>query len=292
MKIAVISDIHGNMPALKSVVAHLEAWQPDKIIVNGDIVNRGPRSQDCLHLIQEKHHTDHWHILRGNHEDFVLSCGQSDLPHSGPQFEITRFAHWAFRQLNGGIPFLADLPDQFSWHAPDGSEFRVTHASMRGNRDGLYHNADDVTLRQQIEPMPAVFVTGHTHRPFVRQIDDTLVVNAGSVGSPFDKDTRPSYGRFTWDESRGWQAEIVRVNYDRALAERDFVETGFLTEAGPLTQLMLIELRKARGLIYRWGALYEKAILAGEITVEESVRELLAEEDNRPFLGPPGWVLE
>ena len=52
---------------------------------------------------------------------------------------------------------------------------------------------------------------------------------------------------------------------------------------------MLVELRKGRGLIYRWGELYEKAILAGEISIEESVRRLLAEEDNRPYLGTPGW---
>lgn len=292
MRIAVISDIHGNMPALETAVAHVEAWGPDQVVVNGDIVNRGPRSLDCLRLIQAKQQNAGWRVLRGNHEDYVLACGQPDSPHSGPQFEITRFAHWAYQQLNGDAAFLADLPEQFSWTAPDGREFRVTHASMKGNRDGLYHNADDEILRQQIAPPPAVFVTGHTHRPFMRCVDDTLIVNAGSVGVPFDKDTRPSYGQFTWDEANGWQAKIVRLDYDHALAEQDFVATGFLDEAGPLTQLMLLELRKGRGLIYRWGAQYEQAILAGEISVEQSVRELLSADDNRPYLGPPGWTLE
>ena len=292
MKIAVISDIHGNLPALKKVTKHLEAWRPDKVVVNGDIVNRGPCSLGCLRFIQAKKEQENWHVLRGNHEDFVLACGQSDFPKSGPQFEIVRFAHWSYRQINGDVSFLANLPNQFSWTAADGSEFRVTHASMKGNRDGLYHNADEKTLRQQIAPPPAVFVTGHTHRPFIRQVDKTLIVNAGSVGTPFDKDDRPSYGQFTWDEMDGWQAKIVRVAYDHALIEQDFIDSGFLTEAGPLAQLMLVELRKARGLIYRWGSTYEKAILAGEINIEESVREILATDDNRPFLGPPGWVLE
>lgn len=289
MKIAVISDIHGNLPALETAVADLSTWQPDQVVVNGDIVNRGPRSHDCLRLIQAKHEEQGWHVLRGNHEDFVIGCGAPGTPRQGPRFEIIRFACWARQQLNGEMAFLQDLPQQFSWLAPDGSEFRVTHASMRNNRDGLYHNADDDRLRRQIAPAPAVFVTGHTHRPFIRQVDETLIVNTGSIGTPFDKDTRPSYGRFTWDESNGWQAEIVRLDYDHSLIEKDYVETGFLTEAGPLTQLMLVELRKGRGLIYRWGELYEKAILDGEISIEESVRRLLAEEDNRPFLGTPGW---
>ncbi|MCP4425189.1 MAG: metallophosphoesterase [Chloroflexi bacterium] len=292
MKIAVISDIHGNLPALKTAVAHLAAWQPDQVIVNGDIVNRGPRSRDCLRLVQAKHQSEGWIVLRGNHEEFVTACGQFDYPYDSPQYEIVRFAHCAYRQLNGDTSFLSRLPDQYSWIAPDGSEFRVTHASMRGNRDGLYYNANDEQLRKQIAPPPAIFVTGHTHRPFMRQVDDTLIVNAGSVGSPFDKDTRPSYGQFAWDEKGGWQAEIVRLEYDHSLAEQDFVDTGFLVEAGPLAQLMLIELRKGRGLIYRWSMQYEEAILAGEISVEESVRELLAEEDNRPFLGSPGWVID
>lgn len=291
MKIAVISDIHGNLPALETAVADLTAWQPDQVVVNGDIVNRGPKSHECLQLIHQKHETEGWQVLRGNHEDFVIGCGGPDTPRSGPQFEIIRFACWARQQLNGEMAFLQQLPDRFTWQAPDGSEFRVTHASMRNNRDGIYHNSPDERIRQQITPLPAVFVTGHTHRPFIRRLDNTLLVNAGSVGAPFDKDIRPSYGRFTWSKSAGWQAEIIRLDYDHNLIEKDYVETGFLDEAGPLTQLMLVELRKGRGLIYRWGELYEEAVLAGEVSIEESVRLLLAEEDNRPFLGTPGWSI-
>lgn len=291
MKIAVISDIHGNMPALKAVTTDLETWQPDKVVVNGDIVNRGPLSKECLHFVLSKQQTDGWQLLRGNHEDYIIACAAPDTPQSGPQFELMRFAHWAYQQLNGEVTLLNQLPEQFQWFAPDGSEFRVVHASMRGNRDGLYHNAKDDELRQQIDPPPTVFVTGHTHRPFIRHLDDTIIVNAGSVGAPFDKDKRPSYGRFTWTAEKGWQATITRVTYDHQLVENDYVNSGFLSEAGPLAQLMLIELRKARGLIYRWASQYQDAVLNEEITIEDSVRELLTAEDVRPFLGPPGWTI-
>ncbi|WP_343390232.1 hypothetical protein [Candidatus Amarobacter glycogenicus] len=96
--------------------------------------------------------------------------------------------------------------------------------------------------------------------------------------------------RFTWTRD-GWQSDIIRLPYDIAQTERDYVESGFLDEAGPLAQLMLVELRRAGGLIYRWAKRYQDAVLAEEIDLAESVRELLHDEDLRPFLGAPGWTL-
>ena len=201
-----------------------------------------------------------------------------------------RFAYWAYQQLNGEVQFLKTLPKKFSWFAKDGSEFRVVHASMKNNRDGIAENSSDEVLYEQIAPVPAVFVTAHTHRAFIRHFNDSLVVNVGSVGSPFDGDRRASYGRFTWDRS-GWQAELRRLDYDTAQTERDYVESGFLAEAGPLAQLMLVELRRAGGLIYRWATRYQDAVVAGEIDIADSVRELLKDEDLKPYLGSPGWKL-
>ena len=170
------------------------------------------------------------------------------------------------------------------------SPLRIVHASMRGNRDGIYPMTTDDDLRRQIAPAPAVFVTGHTHRPLVRHIDETLVVNIGSVGLSFDDDRRAGYGRFVWDGAQ-WQAEIVRLAYDYTLLEADFVRSGFLAQGGPLTQLMLVEFRKARGLVHRWASRYEEIVLAGRMTLEESVRQILCDEDVRPFTGPPGWTV-
>lgn len=291
MKFAILSDIHGNLPALRAVTADIQAWQPDQVIVNGDIVNRGPCSRDCLHFVLEKQATCGWHLLRGNHEDYILYCANPDFETEGPGFEVTRFAYWVYQQLNGEIEFLRELPDQYSWYAPDGSELRVVHGSMLNNRDGIYKRASDELIREQIAPAPALFATAHTHQPLIRQVDETLVVNTGSVGSPFDRDQRPSYGRITWNPTNGWQAEIKRVPYDLSLIEADYVASGFLDEGGPLAQLMLIELRKARGLIFRWAYNYEDAVRAGNISMEESVRRIMLEEDVRPYLGAPGWEL-
>ncbi|MFQ5400410.1 MAG: metallophosphoesterase family protein [Anaerolineae bacterium] len=291
MKIAVLSDIHGNLPALESVVAHVETWQPDLVVVDGDIVNRGPLSLDCLRLVQEKQRCDGWNIVRGNHEDYIVACSTPESPQDGREFELWRFAHWSYQQLNGNVAALAAMPEQFSWIAPDGSEFRVRHGSMQGNRDGIYVKSSDEQLFRQINPPPAVFVTAHTHMPLLRHWQNTLIVNVGSVGAPFDCDNRASYGQFTWSKKGGWQAEIVRVPFDYTRTERDFAESGFLEEAGPLAQLMLLELRRAGGLIYRWAYRYQDAFLAGEIEMEVSVREMMHDEDIRPYVGSPGWSI-
>jgi predicted phosphodiesterase len=289
MKIAVLSDIHGNFPALQTIAEDIDKWQPDLVVVNGDIVNRGPLSADCLRFVAAKMRSEQWRVIRGNHEDFIIACSTPVVPHHDqPDFELWRFAYWAYKQLNGEVQLLKSLPKKFSWVAKDGSEFRVIHASMKNNRDGILENSSDEHLYEQIAPVPAVFVTAHTHRAFIRHFNDSLVVNVGAVGSPFDGDRRASYGRFTWDRS-GWQAELRRLEYDTDQTERDYVESGFLDGAGPLAQLMLVELRRAGGLIYRWATRYQDAVLAGEIDIADSVRELLHDEDLLPYLGAPGW---
>lgn len=291
MKIAVISDIHGNMAALETVTADIEKWQPDQVIVDGDIVNRGPLSRESLEWVLARQSSDGWRIVKGNHEDYVLECAANGSP-VGPDYEIRQFAHWAYEQVIDYVPLIARLPEQQSVFAPDGSELRVRHGSMRDNRDGVYPETKDEELREQIDPAPAVFVTGHTHRPLIRQIDQTMVVNIGSVGASFDGNRALSYGRFIWQPVGGWAAEIVRLPYDFARIEQDYETSGFLAGAGPLAQLMLIELRRAGGLVYRWASRYQDAVLAGEISLEASVRAVLGDEDLRPYLGTPGWSLE
>ncbi len=290
MKFAVLSDIHGNLPALHAVADDIDAWQPDQVIVNGDIVNRGPCSRAALQYVTERRQADGWQLLQGNHETFLLSLADPEIKMEEIEFEINRFAYWAYRQLGSELRLLQELPRRYEYFAPDGSEFRVVHASMHSDRDGLYKELSDEAITRRMAPPPDVFITSHTHQAFMREVAGSLVVNIGSAGAPFDFDWRPSYGRFSWRKESGWEAEIRRVPYDRDLIEADYVRSGFLDEGGPLAQLMLVELRRARGLIFRWADSYQQAVLEGAIGLEESVEKILLEEDVRPFLGPPGWV--
>ncbi len=290
MKVAVLSDIHGNLSALRTVTADIDAWNPDLVVVGGDIVNRGPLSGDCLDFVLERQATQGWNLIRGNHEEFVLACRDESAGPDDPTYQMTQFAHFALQQLNGQAEILARLPDSYEWLPDNGQALRVVHAAMGNNRDGVYAETTDEHLRDQMDPAPALFATGHTHRPLIRELDGAVVINVGSVGSPFDGDRRSGYGRMILG-SDGWSAEVRRLPYDYAQIESDYVTSGFLTEGGPLAQLMLVELRMAHGLIFRWASRYETAVLEGKMTLEASVRAVLSDPDVKPYTGPPGWTL-
>ena len=99
--------------------------------------------------------------------------------------------------------------------------------------------------------MPAAFCVGHTHQPLVRHSNHTLVVNAGAAGMPLDGDWRVSYAQLTLMNA-GWQGEIIRLEYDRDQADRDFAGGRLVKGGGPLARIMQRELQVASGLLYTW----------------------------------------
>ncbi len=283
MKIAVIADPHANFIALQTVSAHIKAWGADQVVVLGDIVNRGPRPAECLNFVLDKAHSAGWLLVRGNHEDYVIKQARPDAPRDGPHAEVHRASRWTLHQLDGDIAPLLAMPFQQEFPAPDGRWLRFVHASMLGNRDGIYPETRDETLPAKLglntatpDRSLAVFCAGHTHRPLARIFRNTLVVNAGSAGLPFDGDTRPSYAQLTWQHNQ-WCARIVRLDYDLARAEQDFYDNGYLEGGGPLVKLVQHELRTASSQLYYWAVRYQERAAAGDISMEESVRRHLAE---------------
>ncbi|HSM56444.1 MAG TPA: metallophosphoesterase family protein [Candidatus Sulfomarinibacteraceae bacterium] len=277
MKVAVLSDVHGNLPALEAVSEHIERWAPDRVIMNGDVVNRGPSSVACWDFVQEHCDRDGWVLAGGNHEAYVANW-EREKPRDQARLRtnIDQSARWTYEELDGRIGDLLSLPACLEVTAPDGSVLRVTHGSMQGQRDGIYPHTPERELAEKVTPSPAVFCTAHTHKPLLRRWRRTLIVNSGSAGTSFDGDPRISYAQVVWCKGQ-WQAEIVRLPYDRRRAARDFEEEGYLEGGGPLVEIFYTEWRQARPLINRWAREYEEAVLAEEISVAASVREFLAE---------------
>ena len=275
MKLALLADVHANLPAFQAVLEDLAAWRPDRVIFLGDVLNRGARPEACWALLQDKVATENWAVLRGNHEEYVASRERTPLDPASPAFAIAASSWWTYQRLGLRAAVLDALPFSLSLADPAGGELRLAHASMLGTREGIYPESDDAEIRSRLGPPgAALFAAGHTHRPLVRRLDPTLVVNTGAVGMPFDGDPRAAYARCRWRRGR-WEAEIRRLPYDRQATEVDFVHTGFLAHGGPLVPLMLQELRLARPLIGNWARRYEADCLAGRITVEASVRHYL-----------------
>lgn len=274
MKLAVLSDIHGNVPALEAVLADLERWRPDEVIVNGDLVSRGPYSLECVRLL----HTCRpgCRFLSGNHEDLVLRCADSEPDETDATFELRRFAHWTCERLGFGVvEELRSWPDHLDLTGLEGdSSLHVTHGSRLGNRDGIRAESSEDHLAAQLGDPRDLFIGSHTHRPLLRHFNGTLAVNTGSVGQPFDGDPRSAYGRFELRDGR-WRAEIARVRYDKAQAERDFIDSGFVDECGPLARLIQLEHRQNRMLVGPWVARYLPSVKNGEISVADGVAEFL-----------------
>lgn len=275
MKIAVLSDIHGNFRALQKVVDNVEEWDADLVFVAGDTINRGPRSKDCLQLVRQKHTSDGWRVIRGNHEDYVLNFEKPDTPTSGPMFEVLQHVYWNHRHLTPSeIASVKALPYQIEENIGEGQILRAVHASMQGIRKGIYPDTSPEELAAKIAPAPQILAVGHTHQPLLRTLAGTLVVNAGSVGMPFDGDIRPSYAQIYW-QNGAWQAKIIRLDYDHAAAVKDFYESGFVAEGGAMVKVILWELNSARPHLSRWNRLYWEAVQQGEVSVEKAVEEYL-----------------
>jgi predicted phosphodiesterase len=288
MKTAILGDIHANLVAFQAVIEQVDAWKPDHVLLVGDLVNRGPCPAECLALFQERQVADGWETVRGNHEEYVIS--QANHGHRLNQSEaaVHQATIWTYQQLGCDVSPLQAMPLQHNLAAPDGSELRLTHGSMAGLRTGIYPFTTITELRGLIQPAPAVICVGHTHRALIRQVDDTLIVNAGSVGLPFDGDTRTGYAQLTWSKTAGWQAKLVRFRYDLEQANRDFEQTGYLAGGGPLVKLVEIELRTASSQLYNWAVRYQELALQGKISMADSVARHIAEDSTA---NPLVWSL-
>jgi len=275
MKIAVLSDVHGNVPALEAVLEDIAAWQPDRVIVNGDLINRGPDSPGVYRLLLSQ--VPQAILVKGNHETFTLRCADRPIPpRDDPRHDLEGFGRYTVRQMGQALDEVRPWPDHLDFTTDDGGSIHITHGSRLGNREGILPETEGEELRAKLGEQRDLFIASHTHKPFIRHVDETLVVNTGSVGAPFDRDPRASYGQLLFDGER-WRAVIVRVAFDRQRAEQSFERCGFLDEGGPFARIMLTELRQSRGHMGPWMRQYHAAVMAGEISVAAGVDAYLAQ---------------
>ncbi len=275
MKIAALGDIHGNYQALITVFDHVQTWRPDLVLILGDLINRGPRSKDCYDLIRDRSSNPDWHMIKGNHEGYVQNFLDPDFSREGVDLALRQVIYWTYKSLlRQDLEQITLLPEEIKIDLPGIGLVQAAHASTAGDRIGIYPSTPNDQLPGLIPEKAQLFLVGHTHQPFVRTFNKTLVINTGSVGLPFDGDTRASYGQVTYQNGT-WQGEITRVTYDLEAAKHDFHQTGFIADGGPLADLILAEMELGWPQLGRWFRKYEVAVRRGEISVQEAVYEFL-----------------
>ncbi len=278
MKVAVFSDLQANFPALGTVSEHILAWQPDLVIMNGDLVNRGPCSLDSLKLFEALREKHGWIAIKGNHEEFVLRCSHAEeLPGSKIEREMQQFTDWTSIQLGNAADLMKPWLDDYYFSPPNTNDSRVAamHGSLLGNRIGILARTTDEELATRIPENISLFLTAHTHRPLTRNYKGCEIVNVGSAGSPFDGDPRASYAQLTFAKNR-WNTEIIRLEYDRDTADKDYHLSGFLEEGGAMATLIYAEWKQATSLMPGWRKAYFEKLKNGELTLQESVDSFLA----------------
>lgn len=224
MRIALFGDIHSNYYALEAVLQDMALRGVDRMICLGDITLKGPQPKECVDRVRDQGCT----VLLGNAD----GCYHPDFhPNRFPAQNQSQVAvradferHWnslseADRQWLQSFPLA--VSETF-----EGVKMDFFHASPTHNYVLVMPWAgSDELAAQRLSPDTQVSAFGHCHRAFVRHARGCVVVNAGSVGLPYDGDPRPSYALI--DVDRGVSmAAIVRVPYDAEAAVRAAYNVG------------------------------------------------------------------
>ncbi len=190
MKIAVISDIHGNLDALESVLEKIKQKGCTKIFCLGDIAMAGPEPKETIKKIKELMKTEDFYIIQGN-TDKMLSVFSFETYNSLCEMNIVMgAAYLADSQLldSAEKKFLADLPEIMRIEL-FGIKILLVHGSPRQNNENIYPDMKLEEVEEMIKGTDAdVIFCGHTHMPCGYQTNtNQTVVNVGSVGRPFSK---------------------------------------------------------------------------------------------------------
>lgn len=272
--VAVLADIHGNLPAFEAVVRDIADLGPDRVVVNGDMVNRGPEGV----AVMERLDGLGWTMTLGNHDHLMRLWTDQDpsLPEGWYEAPIWRGTGWCAASLEraGWLSRLDDLPMTVRIEPAGGQRMLISHGSPRHYREGYGEHLSDADISEITQMHPAeVLVGSHTHRPLERRWGRHLVLNTGSVGSPFNGDPRAQYLILRSLDGR-WVPEFRRVEFDRRTALAAFETTGYADAGGLSAHVFWLEAATARSLLVPFLMWSEENAAAPDETAWERFRAL------------------
>lgn len=180
--VAVVSDIHGVLPALDAVLAEPDVRSADRIVATGDIA-AGPQPVEVLDRLASL--GDRVVLVRGNCERELVDLAR-DKGRQAPDFPISRYA--ADRLAPEHVELLDGLPHPVTLDVDGFGPVLFCHGTPRDDDEVVLVDTRLAKWAEVFADVPddvSTVVCGHTHMPFVRLVDRRLVVNAGSVGMPY-----------------------------------------------------------------------------------------------------------
>ena len=203
--IAVISDIHGNYPALKAVIEDIKKSGCDSIISLGDVAGYYCFINECISLCREVGVVN----ILGNHDYYLtrgIRCPRSYSVNLCLEYQTKVITTENLKWLQSSLPFL-DLEDQ---------SVSLRHGGWIDPLDEYIYDFSFAMVRDRSE---RIYASGHTHKQLLRSEDSKIYFNPGSVGQPRDHDARAAYAIITDD----YDVILKRVEYpikDTILAMR------------------------------------------------------------------------
>ncbi len=236
MRIAVLADVHGNLPALEAVLSHLEAQgRAEETWVLGDLAVFCPYPEQVLERLAAlpearfvQGNTDRY-LVTGRRPPQMAVKDESQWKRV-PEFLEEREGNfrWTVEQLSyKWYSYLRDLPVELDIDVPGYGSVLAVHASPLGDEVGIWEDTPDEELQEMLAGIDArLLVCGHTHFQLGRWLDDRVwIVNSGSVGLPLDGDQRAAYAILDFEGGDCW-ASFHRVDYDVGQVIAELEEVG------------------------------------------------------------------
>jgi putative phosphoesterase len=228
--VAVITDIHGNLPALEASLAAIDAIGVDAIYCGGDLVGYGPHPNEVCRLILQREIP----TIYGNY-DYAIG---RELDDCGCAYVTThdralgqQSVAWTLAHTDQDAKdFMRGLPFELRFELGD-RRIRLVHGSPRKVNEYLFEDKPARLYERLAASADCdVLVFGHTHKPWVHAYGGVLFVNCGSVGKPKDGDPRCAFAILELDPTGELQVSIERVPYDAEAVAREVAAAGLPSE--------------------------------------------------------------
>jgi putative phosphoesterase len=216
-RVAVLSDVHGNLAALEAVAAEIRREKPDAVLVAGDLVLNGPDPNGCVDALRHLE-SEGALIVSGNTD---IAVGDFDYGAAFPQYQdgvpetITAAVEWAHDELGDDqLAWLRRLPSERRIRADGDVLVLVVHASPGSQTRGFDQSLEPNVIYERAAATDArVICVGHTHLPEVRDLGFKVIVNDGSAGYVFDGDPTATWAMVTVSDGQ-IDAAIRRTPFD------------------------------------------------------------------------------
>lgn len=193
MRVAVLADIHGNLPACEAVLDDIKKQSPDYIIAAGDLALRGAFPAETTDLLFSSCHS----LLIGNTDCYITGTYLGGAYRSRDHWK-TELLEWTRDRLGAArVAKMAQMPFSVRYSPRPGQDLYICHANPRNLEDSLEPTLDEATLKRFLQHLDASAIAfGHLHFPYRRRVGRLVVADVASAGIPRDGDMRPGLGAF------------------------------------------------------------------------------------------------